>query len=124
MIRDWGNYHDIKLPRAEYHAKMRRMADLLESFAGKERDTYPIFPSPAAWRLELLFFANLFADLSAPAPDYDALHERYWQHVYAIYDHLPEHVDPRPRQATAAIINHFRNLEQPVDAGPIPGKWL
>jgi hypothetical protein len=80
-------------------------------------------PAPCAWRLELLFFANLFADLSAPAPDYDALHERYWQHVYAIYDHLPEHVDPRPRQATAAIINHFRNLEQPVDAGPIPGKW-
>jgi hypothetical protein len=123
VIRDWGNYHDIKLPRAEYHAKMRRMADLLESFAGKERDTFPIFPTPAAWRLELLFFADLFADLSSPAPDYDALHERYWQHVYAIYDHLPEHVDPRPHQATAAIINHFRNLEQPVDAGPIPGKW-
>ncbi len=124
VIRDWGNYHDIRLPRAEYHAQLRQMVDLLESLAGHERDTYPIFPSPRAWREELLFFARLFADLSAPTPDYEELHKRYWHRVYAIYDHLPSHVDPRPQLATDALIKHFVHLERPLDADPIPGKWL
>jgi hypothetical protein len=123
VIRDWGNYHDIQLPRGEYHGKMRNMVDLLESFSGQERDTYPIFPSPAVWRLELLFFARLFADLSAPVPDYDALQDRYWRQIYAIYDRLPEHVDPRPRRAASALIKHFVHLDRPVDAGPMPGRW-
>jgi hypothetical protein len=123
VIRDWGNYQDIQPSRAEYHESMRRMTERLESFAGQERDSYPLFPTPSAWRLELLFFARLFADLSAPSPDYDALHDRYWQKVYAIYDQLPEHVDPRPRRATAALIKHFVHLDRPADAGPIPGKW-
>ena len=100
------------------------MTSLLDPSAGKEQGPFPCFQSHDAWRLELMFYANLLADLTAPAPDYDALQERYWQHVYAIYDHLPEHVDPRPHQATTKIINHFRNLEQTVDAGPIPGKWV
>lgn len=123
VIRDWGNYHDIRLPRGEYHGKMRQMVDLLESCAGQERDTYPVFPTPTAWRQELLFFASLFADLSGPAPDYDTLHDRYWKHVYAIYDQLPEHVDPRPRKATASLIKRFVHMDHPADAGPIPGKW-
>ncbi len=78
----------------------------------------------AAWREELLFFARRFAGLPALAPDYDALHDRYWRRVHAIYDRLPEHVDPRPRQATKALIRHFINWERPAGAGPIPGKWV
>ncbi|MFA6290894.1 MAG: hypothetical protein WC637_03885 [Victivallales bacterium] len=124
VVRDWGNYRDIHLSRTEYHAKMRQMSELLESLAGNERDTYPVFPSPSAWRKELLFFAGLFADLCASLPDYDILHERYWRHVYAIYDQLPEHVDPRPRNATAALIRHFINFDRMPDAEAIPGKWL
>jgi hypothetical protein len=123
VIHDWGNYQDIRLSRAEYHQTMRQVTDLLHSLAGHERDTYPVFPTPAAWRQELEFFASLFADLSAPAPEYDALAERYWQHVYAIYDHLPEHVDPRPRAATAALVRHFANWDRPISAEPVLGKW-
>jgi hypothetical protein len=123
VIRDWGNYRDIRMPRAEYHAKLCVMRDILEGAGGQETDVYPVIPSPRAWREELLFWARLFADLSAPAPDYDALHDRYWHRVYAVYDCLPEHVDPRPRQATRALIRHFVNWDRPADAGPIPGKW-
>lgn len=124
VIRDWGNYHHIRMPRATYHAKLCAMRDILQDTAGKETDAYPVFPSPAAWREEMLFFARQFADLSAPAPDYDALYDRYWRRIYAIYDRLPEHVDPRPRRATAEIIKRFINMERPADAGLIPGKWL
>ena len=80
VIRDWGNYHDIRMPHAEYHAKLCAMRDILEDAAGKETDAYSVFPSPAAWQEEMLFFARQFADLSAPAPDYDTLHDRYWRH--------------------------------------------
>jgi len=52
------------------------------------------------------------------------LYDRYWRRIYAIYDRLPEHVDPRPRRATAEIIKRFINMERPADAGLIPGKWL
>ncbi len=120
VIRDWGSYHDIRLPREEYHARMQRMVEILASCAGQERDTYPFFPSTTAWREELCFFARLFADLSAPAPDFDALQARYWQRVYAIYDHLPEHVDPRPRYATANLIKHFIRMDRPVATSPSP----
>jgi hypothetical protein len=61
--------------------------------------------------MELAFFAQMFADLSAPAPDFDALHQRYWQHVYAIYDLLPRHVDPRPHAATERLISFFKTFK-------------
>jgi hypothetical protein len=70
---------------------------------------------PYRW---LVFFARLFADLSAPGPDFDALARRYWNRVCAIYDRLPRHVDPRPRAATTRLINHFGggpDAESPLD---------
>jgi hypothetical protein len=107
VIKDWGNYHDIDLPRKEYHRRMRELAELLDGLAGHERDDLPLFPDPAAYRETLHFYARLFADLSAPSPDFDTLRERYWRRVYAIYDHLPAHVDPRPHQATDRLIGYF-----------------
>jgi hypothetical protein len=109
IVQDWGNYHNIDLPRDDYHRRMRELVDLLGDLAGQERHTPALHPSPERHREELLWFARLFADLSAPAPDYDALSQRYWQRVYAIYDRLPDHVDPRPRNATQMLINVFRN---------------
>ena len=127
VVKDWGSYHKITLPRHEYHASMKRMAAILEGCAGQECDRYPIFPSAAAWREEMLFFARLFADLSAPAPDYAALRTRYWQRIYSIYDHLPTHVDPRPVYATDNLVNVFRTWKDagmtPDDGSPVPGKW-
>ncbi len=123
VIRDWGHYDEINLGRGEYHSKMLEMTELLESLAGKERSAYPVFPSPSAWREELLFYSRLFADLSAPSPDYDSLHDRYWGKVYGIYDHLPEHVDPRPRTATRSLVRHFVHFGHDPEYGPVPGKW-
>jgi hypothetical protein len=108
VIRDWGNYLDMSMPRADYHTAMRETVELLESLPETERGILPLFPSTAGWKAELLFFARLFAELSSPVPDYDRLERAYWDRIYAIYDHLPEHVDPRPRQATRALIGHFR----------------
>lgn len=108
VVKDWGSYREIDLPRDEYRASLKRMVEILEGCAGKERATYSIFPSPAAWREEMLFFARLFVDLAAPAPDYALLRTRYWKRVYAIYDHLPAHVDPRPQYAADNLIRRFR----------------
>lgn len=107
VIPDWGNHAVVQVSRDELHAAMRELGELLADLEGRERDDLPFFPSPAAFRRELLFFARLFSDLTGPAPDFDALRQRYWQRVYAIYDSLPEHVDPRPHGATDRLIRHF-----------------
>ncbi len=107
VIKDWGNYHEIDLPRQDYHRRMTELAELLNALGGEERDAIPLFPDPATYRQTLSFYARLFADLSASSPDFDALRDRYWQRVYAIYDRLPAHVDPRPHQATDRLIGYF-----------------
>jgi hypothetical protein len=113
IIPDWGHYSSLQVSREEYHRTMQEMVELLRVLEGQERGDVPFHPTPRAYREELLFFAQLFADLSAPAPDYDALHQRYWQHVYAIYNLLPRHVDPRPHAATQHLIDFFRAFGTP-----------
>jgi hypothetical protein len=110
VIQDWGNYHRIDLPRGAYHRRMTTLAERLRELKGQERADVSLFPSPEAHREELLFFAELFAALSGPSPDYDELARRYWDHVYRIYDDLPEHVDPRPHRATERLIRYFADL--------------
>ncbi len=90
---------------------------------GKECDV-PFFPTPAAYRQELEFFFQLFADLSGPSPDFDELYKRYWRRVYAIYDHLPQHVDFRPDVATSRLIGFFDPNCDRSKFGPLPGKWI
>jgi hypothetical protein len=108
-LPDWGCYDPVRMPRGEYCQQMTRLAEALEDLKGAVRDSMPFHPGPERYRQELLFFARLFQELTSPAPDYDALQKQYWQHVYAIYDRLPDHVDPRPRTNTARFIEHFRN---------------
>jgi len=109
VIPDWGSYDVVKMPRAEYHTRMAAFAGQLEDLKDKTNDAAVFHPAPRAYAEELLFFARLFADLSGPAPDYAALKQTYWDRVYRIYDALPNHVDPRPRQATENLIQHFAN---------------
>ncbi|MFM8984532.1 MAG: hypothetical protein ACKONH_00475 [Planctomycetia bacterium] len=123
VIPDWGNYNTIDLPRAEYHARMNDGVELLRAVAGKADDTVPFHPAPEEYRRELLFFFELFRDLSGAAPDFDALAKRYWQRVYAIYDRLPRHVDPRPHAATERLIRYFDPRWTGPRSGPLPGKW-
>ena len=106
VVRDWGCHETVELALAEYHKKMGELLDLLSSL--KARASGPFHPEPESYRKELVFFARLFRDLSAPAPDYDELRQRSWYHVYRIYDRLPAHVDPRPARATDALVDRFR----------------
>ncbi len=109
VIPDWGSYDVVKLPRTEYHKRMCALADRLEDVKQQVNANAILFPDPETYRQELLFFARLFADLTAPHPDYDALKQVYWRRVYRIYDSLPEHVDPRPRANTERFVRHFMN---------------
>ncbi len=109
VIRDWGNYHVIDLARVDYHRSMSALAELLRGL-DSSNSSLEIFPSAQTYHRELLFFAEFFTALSAPDPDYIALREEYWKRIYAIYDHLPQHVDPRPHFATDRLIDYFRNL--------------
>jgi len=111
IVPDWGYYGKMDLARVEYHARMSEAAELLKDLAGKEVASLPFHPTPARYRDELLFFFQLFADLSGPSPDYDSLQKLYWDRVYAIYDQLPDHVDPRPRGATRRLIDFFRRMQ-------------
>ena len=84
VIRDWGNYVEIDLSRADYHRRMQELVDLLHALKDQVRNDVPFHPSPEIYCQELLLFAELFRDLSGPTPDFDALRQRYWQKVYSI----------------------------------------
>lgn len=107
IIQDWGNYTKIELSREQYFQQMNLLLQLLRDLDGSEKSDIQFFPTPRQYQHELLFFAELFAALSAPSPDFDALGKQYWNHVYKIFNYLPEHVDPRPRMATEKIIHYF-----------------
>ncbi len=128
IIQEWGNHVTLDLGRAEFHRRMARLAERLANWKGRLTGTLTIYPSPEFHRAELEFFARLFRDLSGDAPDFTALRQKYWLHVYAIYDTLPRHVDPRPESATDGIVNFFRNWERETvaagEAGPMLGKWV
>ncbi len=109
IIPDWGNYNRIELSRSEYHQRMNEGVALMRALEGHENKDTPFHPSVDEYRRELLFFFEVFAGLSSPSPDYDALKQQYWQRVYAIYDQLPQHVDPRPRAATDRLIAFFKD---------------
>jgi hypothetical protein len=109
VIPDWGSYGIVKMARSEYHRRMRAFRERLDDLKSATRSSAVLFPDPETYRQELVFFARLFADLTAPAPDYDALKRSYWDRVYRIYDRLPDHVDPRPRGNTERFIRHFQN---------------
>ncbi|MBT4503438.1 MAG: hypothetical protein HOC74_37250, partial [Gemmatimonadetes bacterium] len=117
LIPDWGNCFQIDLTRREFHCRMNRLTDCLHALRGNEE--IPFHPSVEEYRRELLYFAELFAALSDSTPNYDDLGRQYWDRVYAIYDHLPEHVDPRPRRATDGLIRHFADRPDPEE--PIGG---
>ena len=89
---------------------MQELEALLESLVARENPAFHLHPSPEAYRLELLFFARFFREISGASPDYVALRQRYWQRVYAIYDQLPQHVDPRPHAAVDCLIQYFKTL--------------
>jgi hypothetical protein len=109
VIPDWGSYDVVRMPREEYHREMKLFVEQIEDLKGAVNSATVFHPSPDVYRCELRYFAQLFADLTGPAPDYDSLKRSYWGRVYRIYDMLPEHVDPRPRQATERFIQHFVN---------------
>lgn len=124
VVRDWGGYVKVLLTREQYHARMNELSIMLRDLRRSLREDAVFHPSPAEWHKELLFFAELFAELSGPSPDYNQLKARYWSRVYSIYDKLPDHVDPRPRRATQALIDVFRADQWPGRPDPnAPSEW-
>ena len=121
VVKDWGNYQDIDPASSDYHIRMSELRDLLEALAPSVNHEAVLHPDPETYRRELLFFAELFTELSGPAPDFDALGDRYWKQVYAVYDRLGRHVDPRPWAATRKLVNAFRTGAN--EPGRVPGKW-
>ena len=107
IVPDWGHYANIRMSRESYHTKMRTFVDLLKALKSSSNGSVAFYPDPDQYRDELLFFANLFAELSGPFPDFQELRQRYWDRVYSIYDLLPRHVDPGPRNATDRLIAVF-----------------
>ena len=122
IVPDWGNYAKPEISRPEFHRRMREAVELLRALEAGVNQAVPFHPSPEQYRQELLFFFELFAGLSADAPDLAGLRQRYWNRIYAIYDRLPPHVDHRPEIATDRLIGVFQpggGYQQTIFAG----KW-
>ena len=123
IIPDWGNYNRVDMPRQEFNTRMREGAQLMRSLETSVNGDVPFHPHPEQHRKDLLYFFELFADLSAEAPDFDALTKHYWDRVYKIYDQLSTHVDPRPHGATQRLIRYFDPKWDRAGIGALPGKW-
>ena len=128
VIPDWGNHVTLDISRSEYHRKMSEFVQKLSSWKDRLNGTFKIFPDAEFHRKELEFFAEIFRDLSAEFPDYTAIVERYRKHVYAIYDTLPAHVDPRPQLAVNKLLDFFQNFsdfsaESSANNQAAPGEW-
>jgi len=108
VYQDWGNHEKIKISKTDFHQAMLRGVEILEKCSAGAMADRPFSPDPETYRQELIFFFKIFRDLSAPRADFDALRSVYWKRVYAIYDHLPDHVDPRPKANTDRLIDFFR----------------
>lgn len=109
VVPDWGAYAPLQMPRPEYHAQMTHFAELLNDLKGHINNALPFHPAAEQYHASLVYFAELFRDLSGPHPDYAALKDSYWRTVYGIWDHLPNHVDPRPHTNTDRLIKFFRD---------------
>ncbi len=108
LVRDWGCHVEVLLDKDAYHERMQEMVTILNDLRPSLRESMVLHPSPVKYHAELHFFAELFRDLSGPNPDFEACSKAYWNRVYAIYNELPAHVDPRPRHATNSLVNTFR----------------
>lgn len=129
IVPEWGNHVKLEISREEYHKRMMRFTERAAAWKGKLNGSFKIYPSAEYHRAGLEFFGGIFRDLSADNPDFDSIAKRYWDHVYAIYDTLPEHVDPRPKMAVKRLIGFFRDwltTGKPFfsDDSAILGAWV
>ena len=112
-VPDRGHVAKIEIDRDTCHRRMKALVKRLRFLRGRLSPALPLFPSAESYRRELLFFTRLFAGLTGPSPDCDALRRAYWQRVYRIHELLPRHIDPRPAAATDNLANSFRRGGQP-----------
>lgn len=122
IVADWGYYGGPPRPLDQVHRMASEFGEILRGVS-KVADPPFAFPvSPEWYRDELLFYADLYTRLSAPhvsASDLAAASDAYRRHVYAIYNELPRHVDPRPDMATRRFIDCFK--ERRLDHPPVTG---
>jgi hypothetical protein len=122
IVPDWGNRTDFSISKTRFHHEMKTLCGILADLKGRPEADLFLEPGPEEYRRELLWFARLFRDLSGPDPDFEVLKARYWNRVYAVYDELPAHVDPRPRNAVDRLAGFFEHWGS--RNGPAPGQWV
>ena len=102
VVNGWGHYPRRKWLREEAHRAYLKIIDHLRQ-ATTDRCDLPLFPSPQQYREDLLWFANMFAKLSAPNPDREAIRKKYWKRCLSIYDNIPMSADERAEAAAKAF---------------------
>lgn len=102
VVPGWGHYPRRRWSLQEAHRAYLKIAEHLEQADMRGCDL-PLFPSPEEYRLDLLWFARMFARLSSPNPDRPAIRREYWQRSLSIYDHAPRAVDERAESAARAF---------------------
>ena len=106
VVPGWGHHPRRRWSREEAHKAYLKIIEHLES-AAMDRGDLPIFPSPKQYRDDLLWFARMFARLSEPDPDREAIRKEYWKKSLSIYDNVPMSVDERAESAARQFSNIF-----------------
>jgi len=94
VVNGWGHYPRRKWSREEAHRAYLEIIDHLRQ-ANTDRCDLPLFPSPQEYHADLLWFAMMFARLSEPNPDREAIRKEYWKRCLNIYDNIPMSADER-----------------------------
>ncbi|MBN1863470.1 MAG: hypothetical protein JW808_01075 [Victivallales bacterium] len=106
VVKGWGHHPRRNWSRQEAHRAYTKIIDHLEN-ADTDKCSLPLFPSPAEYHRDLLWFARMFARLSGPNPDRDAIRKEYWQNCLSIYDKVPMSVDERAESAAKQFSQLF-----------------
>ncbi len=102
VVKGWGHYPRRRWSKPEAHRAYVAIVDRLRQ-ANTDRCDLPLFPSPQQYHEDLLWFATMFARLSGPNPDREAIRKEYWNKSLSIYDNVPMSVDERAEAAAKSF---------------------
>lgn len=94
VVNGWGHY-----PRRQWSKEVlvdayQQIIDILES-SDVSNCKLPLYPDPATYKSDLLWFANKFKEMAGPSPNRERIRQEYWKKALEIYDHIPMSADKR-----------------------------
>jgi hypothetical protein len=98
VVPGWGYYPRRKWSREALRAAYREIVERLEA-VDPARCRLPLFPEPAVYRDDLLWFARAFLEMAGDRADRERIRKEYWQRSLSIYDTIPMSVDERAAHA-------------------------